>query len=190
MIIRKGVIIMDGCDLREHYPEYASLIGEGESCSTEALNIGKRIHDVRKGKELTLKQLADLVGVTSAFVNNVEQGFIPLSREFLCKLASVLECGVSFLSCGTVEELSSFSVKEEVQKEEDFVPWVSVANSKDSVLFFEPCSKEDAIRTRDDVKRFNDFLLKKGKRDTEPCLFGVASKESGSLRILRDETIK
>ena len=38
------------------------------------MNIGKRVHDARKEKQMTQQQLAEAVGVTQGFINKVERG--------------------------------------------------------------------------------------------------------------------
>lgn len=53
-------------------------------------NFGKRLRQIRRHKDLTQEQLAEAIGVSMAFVSNMERGVNAPSFETVEKLAEVL----------------------------------------------------------------------------------------------------
>ena len=56
--------------------------------------ICEAIRRERKCKELTLKQLADLVHCSEQAISQYERGVRPLSTKMLCKIAEALDASV------------------------------------------------------------------------------------------------
>ena len=59
--------------------------------------IGKRIREIRKHKRLTQEQLAELIGVETSSVSNIENGRYYPSAENLDKILAVLQISPSEL---------------------------------------------------------------------------------------------
>lgn len=55
--------------------------------------LGKKIRRKRREKDITQAQLAELAGISTAFVGHIERGTRVLSVETLCRICKVL--GVS-----------------------------------------------------------------------------------------------
>lgn len=55
---------------------------------------GKRLRKVRRSKDLTQEQLAELVGISVDFVSLIERGLSSPSFETIQKLSEVLEVPV------------------------------------------------------------------------------------------------
>jgi transcriptional regulator with XRE-family HTH domain len=55
--------------------------------STECEDIGKRILDLRKRKKLTQQQLAEIIGVTSVHLSNIETGNALPGVEIVIRMA-------------------------------------------------------------------------------------------------------
>ena len=64
------------------------------------MNCGKRISDLRKQKNLTQKELADILFVSDKAISSWELNRTEPSLEFVMKLSEVLECSVSYLIYG------------------------------------------------------------------------------------------
>lgn len=69
--------------------------------------LGQRVRNLRKQKDLTIKELADISGLSLRFLSQVEagEGNIALSR--LAQIASALEIGLSELLLDVEESLSN-----------------------------------------------------------------------------------
>ncbi len=61
------------------------------------MNVGKRIKLCRKGAGLTLKQMSELVGVSSSFLSDIENGRSNPSLQRLETVAEKLGTSVSWL---------------------------------------------------------------------------------------------
>lgn len=57
--------------------------------------IGKKIKQVREKKELTLEQLADLLGTYRQHIWNIEAGRKNFTMDYLDKIAKVLDVSLS-----------------------------------------------------------------------------------------------
>lgn len=60
-------------------------------------NFGKRLRQLRRERDLTQEQLAEVVGISVDMLSNIERGVNAPSFETLEKLASVLRISVSTL---------------------------------------------------------------------------------------------
>jgi len=58
-------------------------------------NFGKRLRSIRRKKDLTQEQLAELVGLSVEFISNIERGINSPSFNTLEKLEQVLHTPVS-----------------------------------------------------------------------------------------------
>jgi transcriptional regulator with XRE-family HTH domain len=56
---------------------------------------GKRLRKLRRNKDLTQEQLADMVGVSLSFIGQLERGESGPSLETVQKIAEVLEVDIS-----------------------------------------------------------------------------------------------
>ena len=56
--------------------------------------IGNRIAELRKGKGLSLRQLAELSGVTSQNITKIEHGRYNVSIDILSKICNALDCEI------------------------------------------------------------------------------------------------
>jgi transcriptional regulator with XRE-family HTH domain len=57
-------------------------------------NVGRRLRQIRRQKDITQEQLAEAVGVSAESISNIERGKNAPSFETLEKLAAVLEVEV------------------------------------------------------------------------------------------------
>ena len=60
-----------------------------ENATTESLDIGKRLKQLRDASELTQEEVGKLIGVTKATINRYETGEIDIKRTVAIKLAAV-----------------------------------------------------------------------------------------------------
>ncbi len=56
------------------------------------MKIGKKIHELRKKKDMTQRELAKMIGVTPSAVGNYEQGISFPREEILYRLFTALNC--------------------------------------------------------------------------------------------------
>ena len=62
--------------------------------STLRNRFGKRLRKIRREKDITQEQLAEIIGVTGEFISNLERGKSAPSFETVEKLAQALEVDV------------------------------------------------------------------------------------------------
>jgi transcriptional regulator with XRE-family HTH domain len=55
------------------------------------IQFGKKLRKIRRNKDVTQEQLAELIGVSADFISQIERGLNSPSFETLLKLAEVLE---------------------------------------------------------------------------------------------------
>lgn len=67
------------------------------------MTIGQRIREVRRERELTLKQLADKSGLTLTYLSDVERGQTRPSLKALLRIAGALEVSMADLLSGVEE---------------------------------------------------------------------------------------
>ena len=58
---------------------------------------GKRLRRIRRSKDLTQEQLADMVGVSTEFISNIERGINAPSFDTLERIADTLNMQVNLL---------------------------------------------------------------------------------------------
>ena len=58
---------------------------------------GKRLRRIRRSKDLTQEQLADMVGVSTEFISNIERGINAPSFDTLERIAAILNVPVNLL---------------------------------------------------------------------------------------------
>lgn len=83
-------------------------------CLTTGFNIGENIKNLRKERELTQKQLADLVGVTAATITKYEKGSLEPNLETINKIEKALGVSVSELIDGGIKH--GLSVGDQIRK--------------------------------------------------------------------------
>ena len=71
--------------------------------------IGKRIKQLRIAKGLTIKELADLAGMSAGYLSEVERGRCALSAEKLAAIAGCLGTTVDYLLTGVSTPNHAFS---------------------------------------------------------------------------------
>ena len=59
--------------------------------------LGRRIRAQRKLMSMTQAELAERVGVSSAFIGHIERGTRIASLETICRIADALECSIDEL---------------------------------------------------------------------------------------------
>jgi transcriptional regulator with XRE-family HTH domain len=59
------------------------------------IRFGKRLRKLRRNKDITQEQLAEMIGVTVDFVSKMERGLNAPSFDNLQKIAAVLEVDAS-----------------------------------------------------------------------------------------------
>lgn len=74
--------------------------------------LGKRILELRKAKELSQSELADLVGLSYAQIGRYETKDVQPPAEILMKIANALDTTLDFLLNGTVDEKAKASLKD------------------------------------------------------------------------------
>jgi len=68
-----------------------------------AMTIGQRIREIRRERELTLKQLADKSGLTLTYLSDVERNQTRPSLKALLRIAGALEVSMADLLSGVEE---------------------------------------------------------------------------------------
>ncbi|MGD9154028.1 MAG: helix-turn-helix transcriptional regulator [Bacillota bacterium] len=64
--------------------------------------IGQRIKKIRQQKKITQEQLAELLGVSSVYMNQIENAKTKINLERLVNLANLLDTEPGFLLNGTI----------------------------------------------------------------------------------------
>ena len=62
--------------------------------------IGQRVRKLRRDKNLTQEQLAEMAGISCSFVGLIERGEKVLSVETLARLSKVLDADMHYLTFG------------------------------------------------------------------------------------------
>ena len=68
------------------------------------MNIGERVKLLRKEKKLTIKQMSDLIGLSTGFISQFERGITTIDVDHLKNMAQVLETDISTFFVETPEE--------------------------------------------------------------------------------------
>ena len=76
--------------------------------------IAQKIHDLRKEKSLTLKDLSNVTGLSISFLSQVENNSSSLAITSLKKIAEALDVSINYFF--DVPEVHNFLVKSEEQK--------------------------------------------------------------------------
>lgn len=63
----------------------------------EAVIFGERLRDLREKRELSLRSLADLAGMSYTYISDMERGLRVPSLTTIIRLALALECKVTDL---------------------------------------------------------------------------------------------
>lgn len=82
------------------------------------MDIGKRIKEVRKERKITLKELSDKIGYSSAYISQIENGKRSKpSHDFLQKVSDHLDISISYITTGrkTVSDLTEEELKEQIK---------------------------------------------------------------------------
>lgn len=66
------------------------------------MNLGKNVKNLREGKNITQKELADEVGVTQSMLNQIEKGVKIPSLATALDIAKVLDTTVDYLTYNEV----------------------------------------------------------------------------------------
>ncbi|MGM9551852.1 MAG: helix-turn-helix domain-containing protein [Clostridia bacterium] len=79
-------------------------------------NLGKRIKEMRQLKHMTGDKFSEMVGISSTFLWDLENGSKRPSVDTLVKIANILECSLDSLLCdclekSTVPQLNNISKK-------------------------------------------------------------------------------
>lgn len=64
------------------------------------IQIGQRVRKLRRDKEYTQEQIAELVGASCSFVGHIERGEKILSVETLARLSKALETDMDYIVFG------------------------------------------------------------------------------------------
>lgn len=129
------------------------------------MTIGEKLRSLRENRELSRKELADLIGKSESFITKLELGFLKSAkRDTLESLAKALHVTVDFfteeknmLPQDVIDTLPPEVVKGYLQK--DFHPWVTVTQRV-----------YDLGITLEEYNTMVDFLLElnKSKNKTKP----------------------
>jgi len=87
------------------------------------VNIGKRLADIRKSRNLTQTQLADLIGINQRLVSEYETGKITISADMLARFCMTLRCSAD----------SVFNLSYEISKEKTSLRLVKRMNAIDAL---------------------------------------------------------
>ena len=69
--------------------------------------IAVRLKALRTQRQLTIERLAELIGVSTSFINLIERGETGISAENLYKLSQVFNCTIDYLLTGTESDAQS-----------------------------------------------------------------------------------
>ncbi|EHD4919976.1 helix-turn-helix domain-containing protein [Listeria monocytogenes] len=135
------------------------------------MNIGDRIKNARKSKNLTQKQLADKLGASSQVISNFERGYTEIPASTIIDIARVLEVSVDYL-------LADNSHKEDKKY------WELTEKDERSI-------QKDLQKMIDDLSNSDAFAYSKedGEMDENTRQLLIMSLEN-SLRIAKEESKK
>ena len=93
--------------------------------------IGMRVRAVRKARKLTQEKLAELAGISFAFVGHIERGTRVMSIHTLYSLAHALDCSTDYLLGNAQEDSKDYLLA--LHRVADFVDSEirSVSHSRD-----------------------------------------------------------
>ena len=102
--------------------------------------IGNKIRKLRTGKNMTLEQLGEVIGVTKGYVHHMENGNRKISIDFLQSMADVfnVEMYYFFTDSNLIkiddEMIRLINAKEEWDRQDitldDIKTWIGIANSR------------------------------------------------------------
>lgn len=72
----------------------------------DQIAIGKRIMVARKAKNLTQRELADMVGVATTYMNQLEKGKKQFSLQSFINIAKALDVSLDYLVYGTLPQIT------------------------------------------------------------------------------------
>ena len=82
------------------------------SPATDGVNVGQKIREFRRSKDLSLKQVAEAAGVSQSLVSQIENGRVDPSLSTLRKIAATLGVPVFYLIAERVVEDASLVPRE------------------------------------------------------------------------------
>ncbi|TCK67921.1 helix-turn-helix protein [Winogradskyella wandonensis] len=68
------------------------------------MNIGKALRDIRKGKKITQKELAETVGISNTYLSEIENNSRRPSIDILKKISDSLGVNILYLILKSLEE--------------------------------------------------------------------------------------
>ena len=71
------------------------------------LFIGRKVRDIRKANGATQAQFADMVGISTSYLNQIENNQRPVSAAVLLALAEKFQVDIAALSSGESDRLLS-----------------------------------------------------------------------------------
>lgn len=80
--------------------------------SSKSNKLGKRIIELRKAKNMSQSDLADMIGLSYTQIGRYETKGVQPPAEILKKIADVLDSSMDFLVNGTTDEKAKASLKD------------------------------------------------------------------------------
>ncbi|AHI07277.1 hypothetical protein BDW_13885 [Bdellovibrio bacteriovorus W] len=92
---------------------------KSEKISKKQIAFGRVLSSIMKEKKLSLKQIANMAGVSISVVSDWTAGNVPRDLEAVFKLSSALDVEFSMLLLGRIEEKKQSAVLKHLLTEED-----------------------------------------------------------------------
>lgn len=89
------------------------------------IDLGKRIQVLRRAQKMTQTELAARVGITQAFMGNIESGNRAPSLETLMAICNALKCNPDFLLAASIQYPPKRSLEMMIMKAMDVVEELS-----------------------------------------------------------------
>ncbi|CCQ98055.1 Transcriptional regulator, XRE family [[Clostridium] ultunense Esp] len=124
-------------------------------------DIGARIRLEREKLNLTREKFAEIVGLSSFYIGQIERGDRRMSLETLAKIATSLHQSVDYLLYGEdayevkIELGKDFSVLESTDK--DYDPYLD-EDLKELFLILSQCSNKEIILFKDLIKLIIPYI--------------------------------
>lgn len=147
--------------------------------------VGERIREIRKQKELTLKEMSGRLNYSFAYISDIERGKVEPSREFLMRLNEIFGVSSDYILYGSpaarVEDLiMKNKLKHDRLKEFKAIPADSVSEDEEAILrVLRNIEQEDSLL-------FLRLLLIKGEKRKEDYPFTFLRPFQKSIERIKD----
>ena len=98
------------------------IVNMGDNMNFDYTAIGKKIKKIREQQNITQEQLAELLGVSSAYISKIERGKTTLSLGTLSNLCTCLEVSLIVVLTGTLPSSQDYLRNDVIELLKDCSP--------------------------------------------------------------------